>query len=127
MVERIYPDRMYEVWEGYYLKIDASGVIRILYNKQPIIFDVHEYFTRLQNLKNLGNKVFEGRGGEILEQVDEVDKTNLTANQYIRMSIKELNEVLKEFEEKEDYEKCVEIRELIKYKKEERDAKKGNN
>ena len=107
---------MYEVWPGYYLKITADGAIRILYKKQPIILDVEDYFRRLNNITNLMDKVSDSK--EITLQKQEVDKTKLTANEYQAMSVEELEEVLKEMEEKEMFEKCAGILQLINYKKE---------
>ena len=107
---------MYEVWQGYYLKITADGSIRILYKKQSIVLDVEDYFRRLNNITNLMDKVSDSK--EITLQKQEVDKTKLTANEYQAMSVEELEEVLKEMEEKEMFEKCAGILQLINYKKE---------
>ena len=103
---------MYEVWQGYYLKITADGSIRILYKKQSIVLDVEDYFRRLNNITNLMDKVSDSK--EITLQKQEVDKTK----EYQAMSVEELEEVLKEMEEKEMFEKCAGILQLINYKKE---------
>lgn len=116
---------MYEVWPGYYLKITPDGVIRILYKKQPIVLDVEDYFRRLTNINNLIDNM--NKSPEITVQKQEIDKTKLTATEYIKMSIKELEEVLKELEDKEDYEKCKGILELINYKKEESEHEAGES
>lgn len=116
---------MYEVWPGYYLKITPDGVIRILYKKQPILLDVEDYFRRLTNINNLIDNM--NKSPEITVQKQEIDKTKLTATEYIKMSIKELEEVLKELEDKEYYEKCKGILELINYKKEESENGAGES
>ncbi len=108
---------MYEVWPGYYFKILGDGTVRILYKKQPIILDVEDYFRRLQNIAKLAEMVEDQPKPLLLEKLPE-DKTKLTANEYMKMSIKELEEVIKELEEKEMYEKCAGILQLINYKKE---------
>lgn len=108
---------MYEVWPGYYLKIYEDGTIRILFNKQPIVVDVEDYYKRLTNFSNLKEVKDEDENTMFLKKLD-FDITKLTANEYQSMSISELEEVLKEMEKKEMYEKCAGILELINYKKE---------
>jgi hypothetical protein len=117
VVEKIQINQMYEVWPGYYFKILGDGTVRILYKKQPIILDVEDYFRRLQNIAKLAEMVEDQPKPLLLEKLPE-DKTKLTANEYMKMSIKELEEVIKELEEKEMYEKCAGILQLINYKKE---------
>ena len=108
---------MYEVWPGYYFKILGDGTVRILYKKQPIVLDVEDYFRRLQNIARLAEMQENLPEPFVAEKLQE-DRTQYTANQYVKMSIEELEEVLKELEEKEMYEKCAGVLQLINYKKE---------
>lgn len=104
------------MYPGYYFKIMEDDSVRILYNKQPIILDVQDYFMRIKNIKDLAKLDFSKPPIKLERQPKDV--TNLTANEYLAMSIKELEDVLKKLEEKELYEKCADILELINYKKE---------
>lgn len=117
MVERLNTNQLYEVRPGYYLKITNSDAIQILYEKLPITFDVMDYFRRVQNINNLMYDKKSAEPAAVLEKLP-IDKTQLTANEYLAMSVEELEEVLKEMEEKEMYEKCGGILQLINFKKE---------
>lgn len=122
MVERIEINKMYEVWPGYYFKVNPDGIIRIMYKKTPIVFDVEDFWRRIKNIQELAEKAVSiDPDSYKLVAPPEKDITNLLAGDYLLMSIKELKEVLVALEEKEMYEKCAKIKQLIDYKQSDRE------